>query len=205
MSSATRRVSLEASAFMRRRILIKGTSGAGKTTLAARVAALLGVPHVELDALQHGPNWRQASEAALRAAVEAALDPERGWVVDGNYDSKLGRLVLDRAEVVVWLDLPLGLALWRLARRTTRRILFRETLWNGNRESLRDALGGWDALFPWAVRSHFRHRREWPEQLAGAPLVRLRSTQEVEDWFAAFSAASAQVPVSRISREGSKP
>jgi hypothetical protein len=205
MSSATRRISLEVSAIMGRRILIKGTSGAGKTTLAARVAACLGVPHIELDALQHGPNWRQASEAELRAAVAAALDPEGAWVADGNYDSKLGRLAIERAELVVWLDLPLGIALWRLAKRTSRRIALRETLWNGNRESLRDALGGWDALFPWAVRSHFRHRRDWPAQLAGVPLARLRSAHAVERWFAAFSAASAQVPVSRISREGSKP
>jgi adenylate kinase family enzyme len=38
-----------------RRVLVAGTSGAGKTTLASRVAALLDLPHIEIDALFHGP------------------------------------------------------------------------------------------------------------------------------------------------------
>jgi adenylate kinase family enzyme len=40
------------------RVLVAGTSGAGKTTLAARIGALLRLPHVEIDALFHGPGWR---------------------------------------------------------------------------------------------------------------------------------------------------
>lgn len=187
------------------RVLIKGMSGSGKSTLAARLAACLGVPHVELDALHHGPNWQAASPAAFRAAVGAALDDARGWVVDGNYDSKLGLLVLERAELVVWLDLSLGLTLFRLFWRTSRRWLKREELWNGNRESLRTAFWGRDALFAWAVRSHFRQQREWPKRFAGRPLVRLRTPQEVEAWLAAFCSASAQVPVSARSGDTAKP
>ncbi|MET0791133.1 MAG: adenylate kinase [Polyangiaceae bacterium] len=190
---------------MGRRVLIKGTSGSGKSTLAARLAQRLGVPHVELDALHHGPNWQAASPSALSRAVRDVLDDERGWVVDGNYDGKLGSLLLDRAELVVWLDLPLKLTLLRLVRRTSRRWLKREVLWNGNRETLGGAFWGRNALFAWAMRSYFRHRREWPTRFAGRPLVRLRSVQEVEAWFAAFCAASAQVPVSAKSGETAKP
>jgi adenylate kinase family enzyme len=40
------------------RIAVVGTSGAGKTTLSARLASRLDCPHVELDAFQHGPNWQ---------------------------------------------------------------------------------------------------------------------------------------------------
>src|SRR6186997_1715444 len=78
-----------------RRVSVAGISGSGKTTLAAALAARLGVPHVELDALHHGPNWTEATPEELRARVEAALAaaPE-GWVADGNYESKLGDLVV---------------------------------------------------------------------------------------------------------------
>jgi|GEM_PF-2746343 len=75
---------------MARRILVKGTSGAGKTTLGRTLAQHLGVPFVELDALHHGPNWTAASAAQLQARVRTQLNDEQGWVVDGNYDSKLG-------------------------------------------------------------------------------------------------------------------
>jgi adenylate kinase family enzyme len=171
---------------MARRILIKGACGAGKSTLGLKLAQRLDLPRVELDALHHGPNWTAASAAELRERVNATLDDARGWVVDGNYDSKLGDLIVDRAELIVWLDLPLTTKLLRLVRRTARRVLLDEQLWNGNRETLKGALLGGDALFPWAVKTHFRHRRNWPEQLATKPLVRLRSPSEVEEWFRAF-------------------
>lgn len=172
---------------MARRILIKGASGAGKSTLGRELASRLDLPRVELDALHHGPNWAAASAAELQARVVALLDDERGWVVDGNYDSKLGTLLWDRAELIVWLDLPLHLKLLRLVGRTTRRLVTREELWNGNRESLKDAFLGGDALFPWAIRAHFRHRRQWPTPLAARLHVRLRTVAEVRAWLSSLT------------------
>lgn len=164
------------------RIVVKGASGAGKSTLARALSRELDVPFVELDALHWDAGWSAASAAQLRTRITAVLDDARGWVVDGNYDSKLGTLLLDRANLIVWLDLPLLLKLRRLVRRTARRWLTAENLWNGNRESLKDAFWGAEALFPWAVLSHFRHRRDWPRKLAGRELVRLRAVHEVEAW-----------------------
>ena len=78
-----------------------GGSCVGKTTVSRRLAATLGVPHFELDALHHDAGWQEAPAEVLQARVRAALDaaPE-GWVVDGNYGSKLGSLVLERADTV---------------------------------------------------------------------------------------------------------
>src|SRR5438105_9564724 len=152
---------------MPERVVVKGTSGSGKTAFAAELARRLGVPHVELDALHHGPGWTGASAEELRARVERELAGRRSWVVDGNYDAKLGGLVLDRADLIVWLDLPLRVKLGRLWRRTRARIGRREELWHGNRETWRTALWGRESLVAWAVRTHFRHRRDWPKLLAG--------------------------------------
>jgi adenylate kinase family enzyme len=166
------------------RINIKGASGSGKTTLAAELARRLGVAHVELDGLHHGPNWSEPSDAEFRARVQAAMDANPGgWVIDGNYERKLGRLVTDAADIVVWLDLPLPLLLGRLWRRTTQRINGKVELWNGNRESWRGALWGRESLFAWTIRAHFRHRREWPLRFASHPgFVRLRSPEAARRW-----------------------
>ena len=139
-----------------------------------------------LDALHRGPKWPEASAPELQRRVLDKLEDAPGWVVDGNYDSKLGTVVLDRADLVVWIDLPLTTKLVRLARRTAKRWYRREELWNGNRETLRGLFWGGEGLFAWAVTSHFRHHRHWPLLLQGRPFVRLRTAREVDAWFSEF-------------------
>lgn len=163
---------------MSRRIAIVGASGNGKTTLARALASRLGVPHVELDELHHGPNWTEATPEELRARVLERMNG--GWVMDGNYARKIGDLVTAEADTVVWLDLPLPVILWRLLRRTLRRILRREVLWNGNRESWRSAFVGGESLFAWTIRQHVKLRRRPPARVD----VRLRSAREVDRWLA---------------------
>ena len=67
----------------------------------------------------------------------------------------------------MWLDLPMRVWLPRLLRRTSRRLVCREELWNGNRESPRDAFWGRDSLFGHALRTHTERRRAWPHELGG--------------------------------------
>ena len=159
--------------------VIASASGNGKTTVGRELAGGLGVPFVELDALVHGPGWVETSDEDLLAQVRPIVASDR-WVVDGAYQHKLGDLVLDAADLVVWLDLPLRIWLPRLVRRTLRRVRRRERLWNGNRESLASAFWGRESLVVWAVRSHFRRRRDWPKALAGRRVVRLRTPSAVE-------------------------
>ena len=161
-----------------------GSSGAGKTTFAARLAKRLDVPHIELDALHHGPNWQEATAAELRARLEEALTELDGWVSDGNYMSKLGTWLIDQTDTIVWLDLPLRTSMRRLWRRHRTRIREGVVLWNGNRETWRNAFLGWNALFPFTIRAHIRRRWEWPPRLAGRAVVRLRSQAAADAWLA---------------------
>jgi len=166
---------------VRRVAIIASASGNGKTTLGRELASRLDVPFVELDAIVHGPNWTQLSDDGLRAALVPIL-PQPGWVIDGTYHGKIGTLVVDAADTIVWLDLPLRVWLPRLLRRTRRRIRGEERIFNDNRETWKTALVGRDALIPFALRSHFRRRREWPRRYAGRNVVRLRTPQEVDAW-----------------------
>jgi adenylate kinase family enzyme len=163
-----------------RRIAVIGSaSGSGKSTLARELARRLAVPFVELDALVHGPNWTETPSDELRTQVVPILAGD-GWVLDGVYRGKLGNLVLDAADLVVWIDLPIHVWLPRLLRRTHRRVRGQEELWNGNRETWRNTLIGREALVPYSFRIFFHRRRDYPRELAAFPVVRLRSTAEVD-------------------------
>jgi adenylate kinase family enzyme len=166
------------------RVNVKGISCSGKTTFSRELAERMGVAYLELDAINHGPNWTEASGEELQSRVrEFMAGAPDSWVIDGNYEWKLGDLVLEAADRIVWLDPPLRVALRRLWRRTYTRIHHNVELWSGNRETWRGVLWGWDALFVWTLRSWIRHRREWPRKFAGDPrVVRLRSVGEARRW-----------------------
>ena len=183
---------------MTRVAIIASASGCGKTTLGRELARRLDVPFHELDALHHGPGWTEATTEELRARVEPLLNGAR-WVVDGSYRSKLGDLVLERADLVVWLDLPRRVWLPRLLLRTVRRVVRREELWNGNRETFRNVICGRDALLVFALRTYAPRRRLYTDALAAFPVVRLRSPAAVERWLddyssSAISAAARAAP-----------
>jgi adenylate kinase family enzyme len=163
-----------------------GISGGGKTTLGKQLAERLGVPFVELDSHQHGPDWRQATPAELRASVTAALDaaPD-GWVVDGNYYTPLGGTVLDRADTLVHLDPSLRLAFGRVLWRTTWRSARRMELWNGNRESFRNMLFSRYSMPLWVLKQHGRTRRRIAEIASQHPhlqVIRIATRREADAW-----------------------
>ena len=115
--------------------MVVGGPGSGKSSVAAQLAHVCGVAHVELDGLWWGPDWQPAGRDQLRASLSGVLAIER-WVIDGNYVDEVADLVWRRADVIVWLDLPRRVGVRRAVRRSVRRVVSAETLWNGNRESL---------------------------------------------------------------------
>lgn len=182
-----------------RRVVIVGNSASGKTTLARALAARLAVPHIELDALFHGPGWTPTPLQEFRTALHTALDladsTDGGWVVCGNY-AEVRAGLWARADTITWLDLPRGVVMRRVLWRTVRRAVTRAELWNGNREPWRGLVALHDpeaSIVRWSWDGVARYRSRYAG-VAADPLWaglghhRLTSPDEVARWLAAVPA-----------------
>lgn len=99
-----------------RRIVILGCSGSGKSTLARAIGENIGVPVVHLDALYWKPGWVESETEEFVRRVEAAHAGE-AWVSDGNFASKTWPIRIPRADLILKLECPRWLCLWRVAGR----------------------------------------------------------------------------------------
>jgi adenylate kinase family enzyme len=71
------------------RVIVAGCSGAGKTTLAAAIAARRALQHLELDAVFHGPGRAKRDEFEGEVAQFTA---GRRWACEDMYFAWLAGL-----------------------------------------------------------------------------------------------------------------
>jgi len=165
-------------------VLVVGTSGAGKTTLARRISEVLDIPHHEIDAFFHGPGW--TPREAFLTDVEA-FSSEPQWVTEWQY-RVVRDLLARRADLVVWLDLPRATVMQQVIRRTLGRRLRREVLWNGNVEpSPWTFFTDGDHIVRWAWSTHHKTALRVAELSVQHPrlaIVRLASHAEASQWLA---------------------
>jgi adenylate kinase family enzyme len=179
-----------------RRIHIVGWAGSGKTHLARRLAQLIGAPVHELDLVAYGPTVRPDDgrrNLEERLEMVDAITATPRWVTEGIYLWWIDDL-LEKADLVVWLDLP--------RRTASRRILTRHLVASMRRRNRHKGLRLlW--RFWWAARAYYTGKRPRPtdptsdgsitrvmtiEQLTKADdrLVVCRDRRHVDSLVAAF-------------------
>ncbi|MGH3172233.1 MAG: AAA family ATPase [Trebonia sp.] len=138
-----------------------GNSGSGKSTVARQLAQALGISHLELDSVFHQPGWQSLPVPEFRDTVRR-LTSTGDWVIDGNY-SAVRDIIWERADTVVWFDLPRATVMRQLIWRTLRRAVSREELWNGNREPLQNfySLDPEKSVISWAWHKHAHYHAQY--------------------------------------------
>lgn len=169
------------------KIALMGCSGSGKSTFARRLEDELGYPRVELDSYFHLPGWKAKPAEQFKSEVSEFLrNSERladGWIVDGNYLSKLDDLVTSKAEVVIWFNLPKAKVMKRVIWRSIKRAITREVLWNGNRESFGNLLK-WDptkSIIRWSWTQYDSYVEELSEMARAAEKERKQLWIEIKN------------------------
>ncbi|MCT2588390.1 adenylate kinase [Streptomyces sp. N2-109] len=176
-----------------RKIALFGPPATGKTTLARRLSWKLGCPHTDLDDLLFTPDGSLPMEEFRRQAGEITRGDE--WIVEGNF-SQLADVVWHRADVLVWLDFPLPLIVYRILRRSLRQLAGREDSAQARRLTWGKAFFSRRSLLRTAIRKYRNNRSRYVLQVSetaarGVEVVRLRNPREVQRWTKAAAGTRA--------------
>lgn len=91
------------------KVIIIGSSGAGKSTFARKLRDKSGLPLYYLDLLWHRPDRTTVSNEVFDAQLKELLSRDK-WIIDGNYQRTLS-VRLDACDTVFLLDFPLDVCL----------------------------------------------------------------------------------------------
>ncbi len=164
-----------------KRILVLGSSGAGKSTFARQLGERLGIEALHLDSYYWQPNWVSTPPEAWAQKLKELLERD-SWVMDGNYTSSLPQR-LEYADTVIFLDRGRVKSLLRCVGRLLKyRGQSRPELAPGCYEKIDLDFLKWIWNYPRDVKP--RIMATLSEQ-AGKEVVVLKSDQEIARYLAA--------------------
>ena len=173
------------------RIAIVGCSGGGKSTLARRVGERLGLPVVHMDQIYWTPGWVAQDPDVWRAGVDEAARGE-AWVIEG-VGSSASALRFRQAEIIIWLEAPVWLCLWRAVRRSiATHGQVRADMAPGCPEKFDPAF--WLYIWRWKRDTRPKLDAAIAEQAAEAKVLRLHGRKAVAAWVASLPSRAGSAP-----------
>lgn len=99
------------------KIAILGYSGSGKSTLARQLVEALELPCLHLDQVQFLSGWKERPQGEKLSMVQAFLDQNSSWIIDGNYSSLCYARRLEEADHILLLEFSRLRCLWQAQKR----------------------------------------------------------------------------------------
>lgn len=171
-----------------KKILIIGSGGAGKSTLARRLSKILEIDAIHLDTLYWHSGWVETPRAEWEQQVTALVTRD-AWIMDGNYSGTLD-IRIAACDTIIFLDLAPMICLWRAFKRWLRyRHHTRPDMAEGCPERFSFEFIVWILSYP--VRTRPRVLQLIHTDSANSKLFHLRSTKEVEAFLASLTQATS--------------
>ena len=170
-----------------KKIIIIGSGGAGKSTLARRLGAITGSTVIHLDKVYWQPNWNEPNKSEWQKTVEEMLADD-AWIMDGNFGGTLA-MRIEASDTVILLDLPRTVCLYRVLKRfATYRNKTRPDMADGCHEKI-------DLEFLMWIWNYPNKNKPKVEKLLqpfqdSKTIIRLKSTKAVENFLVNYSKKS---------------
>lgn len=171
-----------------KRILVIGSSGAGKSTFSRRLHGATRLKLIHLDKLYWKPNWVEPTDKTVWRKNLAEVLKGDEWIIDGNYSSTM-EMRLRASDTAIFLDLPHYICTWRILKRV---LLYRK----GSRPDMAE---GCDEKFDWEfikwtwnypTRSKPKVEEILKRFENEKTIIRLKSQAEIENFFVNYSQTS---------------
>ena len=182
------------------RVMIIGGAGSGKSTAARMIGEALDLPVFYIDREVHWlPGWVERARAEKMPIIEAIVAQER-WVFEGGHSESYDRRAA-RAELLIWLDIPVWLRIYRVVLRALR--------YNGrSRPDMADDCDEQITRLPEFLRFILRTRRPSRAKKAALyaksdlPKRRFSRTADFNRFLAGFAELGGQAPPASAALRG---
>lgn len=163
-----------------KKIVIVGNSGSGKTSLGRYLSAKLDIECFDLDEFYWLPHWEKRNEDEFVLLVKKATSNDT-WIICGN-QSKYRSIFWPKADLIIWLDLPLSVLIWRVFKRGICQWVSKETICNGNKQTFSQL---YFLLFHWVIKTYPKRKKDYAtasKEPMKAKWVHLTSSKEVRNF-----------------------
>ena len=165
------------------KVLVIGSSGAGKSVFSRRLSAIVGIPVIHLDKHHWRAGWVEPPKDVWRKQVEDILRGNR-WIIDGNFGGTM-ELRLAHCDTAIFLDIPRHICAWRVLKRVLQyHERTRPDMADGCSEKIDLPFLKWVWDFPKRSRPLVLERLKRVD--TRVEVIALKNTREVENYLASL-------------------
>lgn len=162
-----------------KKILIIGSGGAGKSTLARRLHEATGIELIHLDQIYWLPNWTEPSKNDWIKTNEKLLEKD-ALIMDGTFGSTL-EMRLNECDTVLFLDIPRTVCIYRAVKRLLKyRGENRPDMGAGCVEKFDFEFLKWIWNFP--KKDKLRIEKYLEKHTGNVKIIRLKSSREIKNF-----------------------
>jgi len=167
-----------------KRIVIIGTSGCGKTTLAKKLSKILNITCYDLDDYYWLPNWQPQSDKEFFNIVDM-LSSKKTWIMSGNY-SKVNHFIWERCDTIIWMDYSLLRCLYQGIKRSLKRYIGKQPCCGNNYESFRRTFLSRNSIILWILSTYKRRKKSYKQAFKnkkeGKAYLMFSNPEETNKW-----------------------